>query len=88
MNMLTCKVAGRLLEDIVLPATLRAQVRTHYHAADIPCVAPTLHTDTQFWGEKRFALCYRTVVLSVLSCTVCDVGALWPNALIDQDETW
>ena len=35
---------------------------------------------------KRFALCYRTVVLSVLS--VCDVGALWPNAWMDQDETW
>ena len=26
---------------------------------------------------KRFALCYRTVVLSVLSCPVYNVGALW-----------
>jgi len=35
---------------------------------------------------KRFALCYRTVVLSVLSvlCPVCDVGALWPNGCMDQ----
>jgi len=32
---------------------------------------------------KRFALCYRTVV-----CPVCDVGVLWPNGLMDQDETW
>jgi len=32
---------------------------------------------------KRFALCYRTTVLSV-----CNVGALWPNGLTDQDETW
>ena len=32
---------------------------------------------------KRFALCYRTVVLPV-----CDVGALWPNSWLDQDETW
>jgi len=31
---------------------------------------------------KRFALCYRTVVLSV-----CDVGVLWPNVWTDQDET-
>jgi len=35
---------------------------------------------------KRFALCYRTVVLSVLS--VPDVGVLWPNGSIDQNETW
>jgi len=32
---------------------------------------------------KRFALCYGTVVLSV-----CNVGILWPNGWIDQDETW
>jgi len=39
---------------------------------------------------KRFALWYLTVVLSVtLSvCPVCDVGALWPNGWMDQDETW
>jgi len=39
---------------------------------------------------KRFALCYRSVVcpasLSVLS--VCDVGVLWPNGWVDQDENW
>ena len=35
---------------------------------------------------KRFALCYRTVVLSV--CPVCNVGVLWPNGWMDQDETW
>jgi len=32
---------------------------------------------------KRFALRYRTVVLSV-----CNVGVLWPNGWMDQDETW
>ena len=43
---------------------------------------------------KRFALCYRSVVLSVclsvcLSClSVCNVRALWPNGWTDQDETW
>ena len=36
---------------------------------------------------KRFALCYRSVVcLCVLS--VCNVGVLWPNGWMDQDETW
>jgi len=41
------------------------------------------------FGRKRFALCYRTVVLSVLSVLcVCDVGVLWPNGWMDQDETW
>ena len=38
---------------------------------------------------KRLALCYRSVVLSVLSClSVCDVRALWPNGWTDQGETW
>ena len=31
---------------------------------------------------KQFALCYRSVVLAV-----CDVGVLWPNGWMDQDET-
>ena len=35
----------------------------------------------------RFALCYRSVVLSVC-LSVCDVGVLWPNGWTDQDETW
>ena len=35
---------------------------------------------------KRFALCYRTVVLPVLS--VCNVRVLWPNGWTDQDESW
>jgi len=38
---------------------------------------------------KRFALSYRTVVLSILSClSVYDVGVLWPNSWMDQDVTW
>jgi len=43
---------------------------------------------------KRFALYCRIVVcLSIcLSCpvclSVCDVGVLWPNGWMDQDETW
>ena len=35
---------------------------------------------------KQSALCFRTVVLSVLS--VYDFGVLWPNGWPDQDETW
>jgi len=34
---------------------------------------------------RRFALCYRTVVC--LSCTVCDIGVLYPNGWMHQDET-
>jgi len=43
---------------------------------------------------KWFALCYRTIVLSVLSClymsvlSVHDIGVLLPNGWMDQDETW
>jgi len=38
---------------------------------------------------KRFALCYRTVVLSCLSClSVCNVDVLWPNGWMNQDATW
>jgi len=27
-------------------------------------------------------------MLSHISCLVCDVGVLWPNGWMDQDETW
>ena len=39
--------------------------------------------------KKRFALCYLTVVCPVLSVclSVCNVGVLWPNGWMDQDET-
>jgi len=42
---------------------------------------------------KRFALCYRSVVLSCPVClsvclSVCDVGVLWPNGWPDQGGTW
>jgi len=51
------------------------------------------HAHRKIFGRpfvKRFALCYRTVVcLSCLFvCSVCDVGVLWPNDSMDQDETW
>ena len=35
---------------------------------------------------KRFALCYRTVVLSV--CVSVCLSCLWPNGWMDQHETW
>jgi len=35
---------------------------------------------------KCLALYYRSVVCPVLS--VCNVGTLWPNGWMDQDETW
>jgi len=36
--------------------------------------------------KNWFALCYGTVVLCARS--VCDVGVLWPNGWMDQDETF
>ena len=39
---------------------------------------------------KRFALCYQTVVYTVclsVCLSVCNVGVLWPNDWMDQDET-
>ena len=35
---------------------------------------------------KRFTLCYRSVVCLFVS-PVCNVGVLWPNGWMDQDET-
>ena len=35
---------------------------------------------------KRFALCYRTVVLPI--CPICNIDVLWPNGWMDQDATW
>jgi len=35
---------------------------------------------------KRFALCYRTIVCPVLP--LCNVGVLWPNGWMNEDETW
>jgi len=49
-----------------------------------------LYYSVVFWRPfiKRFALCYRTVVLSVLFClSVCNVGVVWPNGWMDQDAT-
>jgi len=37
---------------------------------------------------KQFALCYWSVVCLSVCLSVCDVGVLWPNGWMDQDETW
>jgi len=50
---------------------------------------PRVGSGQDYFGRpfiKRFALYYRSVVLSVLF--VCDVRALLPNGWTDQDETW
>jgi len=38
------------------------------------------------YRSQPLTLCYRTVVCPVLC--VCNVGVLWPNGWMDQDETW
>ena len=45
-------------------------------------------TVLQTVAQKKFALCYGTVVLSVCPVLSCDVGVLWPNGRTDQDKTW
>jgi len=42
-------------------------------------------TVLQTVAQKRFALCYRTIVLSCLS--VCNVDVLLPSGCMDQNET-
>jgi len=39
---------------------------------------------------KQFALCYQTIVCFVClsSRPVCNIGVLWPNGWMDQDEIW
>ena len=37
---------------------------------------------------KRFAVCYRSVVLHVCLSVCLRLGVLWPNGWTDQDETW
>jgi len=35
---------------------------------------------------KRFALCYRSLGVGTVVSSVCNVGVLWPNGWMDQDE--
>ena len=37
---------------------------------------------------KWFALCYRFVIFMSVCLSVCDIGVLWRNGSMDQDETW
>jgi len=50
------------------------------------CCNRRLNLALVFWRPfvKRFALCYRTIVC----LSVCNVGVLWPNGCMDQDEIW
>ena len=80
----------------------RSPRRRHYQRTKTPAgrPRPLFHCTTDWcWGNclkldafgrpfvKRFALCYRTAVCPVC-LSVCDVGVLWPNGWMDQDETW
>jgi len=47
------------------------------------------HPPTPFLGDHlQNGSLYTTGPLSVLSVSVCNVGVLWPNGSMDQDETW
>jgi len=51
------------------------------------CCASFVH----FFGRpfiKQFTLCYQTIVCPVSVLSACNVGVLWPNGWMHQDETW
>ena len=81
-------IAANLRQCTMVPGT--ATVRRHRHllmcqTAKTANIGAKLLIGRPF--VKRFALCYRSVVLSVC-LSVYDVHALWPNGWTDQDETW
>ena len=50
-----------------------------------------IYTGSSFWATVCKTVCpmLSDRCLSCLSvCPVCDVGVLWPNGWMDQDETW
>ena len=71
----------------ILTAGRMQRTNMCYHAKAL--VGRSNHyTDIAISGQpfvKRFALCYRTVVPSSMSC---NVGVLWPNSWTYQNETW
>jgi len=77
----------------------RTDGRTDRHTAttntcasySVTLVKPHVQTSRIFGRPfvKRFALCYRTAFSCLPVClSVCNVGVLWPNGWMDQDETW
>jgi len=90
-------------QQCIITCISNTQSQRHNSASSSPASAAHSHThvtavhrqhqpilmifERQF--AKRFALCYRTVVCHFLSlCRVCDVGVLWRNGWMDQNETW
>jgi len=78
---LTFLLSGILIHPAVWPQQIWAE---NWGAVHIHCTILSLLRI--FWATT----CYQAVVcLSVLSClSVCEVGILWPNSWMDQDETW
>jgi len=77
-------------DELLLHSSLTAECRLahwHYIANTIELVLPSAHANLQPKRQiDRFNRIWVTVWLSVPS--VCDVGVLWPNSWMDQDETW
>jgi len=72
-------------------------IRPHWHYLAnttervLPSAQPSPHTKRQIDHFSHFweTVC-KTVrpMLSVRCLSVCDVGVLWPNGWMNQDETW
>ena len=71
------------------PSNHLATIHQRYRQTDRQRSDSIGRTILQTVTQKRFALCYRTVVLSCLSClSVCNFGVLLPSGCMDQNETW
>jgi len=97
---LTCYLTAAPVSTYSLPGRISSLgCRSHFHSTltdNQPTSTIINHIAClPIFGRplvKRFAICYWTVVCPIrLSCTplsVCDIGVLWPNGWMDQDETW
>jgi len=72
---------------------------THYFSSltsrilswsQLHCIWATVCTTVRpMLSDRSLSVCLSVCpVLSCPFCPVCNVGALWPNGLTDQDETW
>jgi len=84
----------RLLDDVLNVIDLENRYRPHPRPTQQPSTR-LLVSFPSFWANACKAVCPMLSgrCLSVLSClslclSVCDVGVLWPNCWMDEDETW
>ena len=66
-------------------------VTDHFDGGPQPIFTPTTYLHFMYFDTKPFLRIFggRPMLSDrCLSCPVCDVGVLWPNGWMDEDETW